>query len=124
MENVMIKFVVFFKLREGVDQDEFWKFWEEVYAPPHMVPGLIRYCINRFTQVDEGETQYWGMAEQWFESKEAYEKMFESPELIRLWDDLKRSPGCGFIDRISDPVVVWMEEKTIVDNGQLLKANT
>ena len=116
----MVKFVVLFKLREGVNPDKFWKFWEEIYAPPHMVPGLIKYCINRITRVDEGETGYWGMAEQWFENEDAQQAMLNSPKLLQAIEKLKRLPEGTFTDRIEDPVVVWMEEKTIVEDGVLL----
>lgn len=117
----MVKFVVLIKLREGVDPDKFWKFWEEVYAPPHMVPGLIKYCINRVTKVVSGEAKYWGMAEQWFESEEALQEMLNSPKLRQAREEVKRLPEGGFSDRATDPMVVLMEEKMIVEDGVLLK---
>jgi len=117
----MVKFVVLVKLREGVDPDKLWKFWEELYAPPHMVPGLIKYCINRVTKVVSGEATYWGMAEQWFDSEEALQNMLNSPKLHQAIEDFKRLPEGGFSDRVTDPMVVIMEEKIIAEGGVLLK---
>jgi len=117
----MVKFVVLVKLREGADPDEFWKFWEEVHGPPHMVPGLIKYCINRVTKVVGGEPTFWGMAEQWFDSEETLQKMLNSPKLRQAVEDAKRLPGGNFHDRTTDHQVVLVEEKMLVEDGVLLK---
>ncbi len=138
----MVKFVVLVKLREGVDPDKFWKFWEEVYAPPHMSPGLIKYCINRVTKVMEGEATHWGMAEQWFESEEAlhamiaeFQKIYDAintaglselrselfpPKFRPLIEEMKRHPDGGFMNWTTDRMVVLMEESIIVEDGALV----
>ena len=60
------------------------------------------------------------MAEQWFENEDAQQAMLNSPKLLQAIEELKRLPEGTFTDRIEDPVVVWMEEKTIVEDGVLL----
>ena len=65
----------------------------------------------------EGEAKYWGMAEQWFESEEALQAMFDSPKLHQAIEHRKRV----FPDATTDPMVVIMEEKIIVEDGVLLR---
>ena len=117
----MIKLMAMFKLREGIDPDAHWKFWEEVHAPPHSGPGLVKYCINRVIQVVDGEPKYWGIAELWYESEEAQRKLRETGKMDRAMEAEKLLPGGGWFDRITDHDVVIVEEKVIVEDGVLLK---
>jgi uncharacterized protein (TIGR02118 family) len=114
----MIKYVVLFKMREGADPEEYWKWWEKVYAPPHVLPGLIRYSINRVIRVLDGNAGYWGMAELCFENEEAYYKMLELPAMKKV---LNGEETQYLRATTTDYYAVWMEEKLIAENGALVK---
>ena len=70
----MYKRMAVFSLAKGKDSDEVWKYWIETHAANHKnVPGIKKYVLNRVIKAS-GEMPFWGMAEQWFDNEEAYNK--------------------------------------------------
>jgi uncharacterized protein (TIGR02118 family) len=69
----MIKFVSIFSLAEDSDHDKLWEYWVNTHAAnARNIPGIMKYVINRVTSPIRGDNLFWGMAEIWFESMEAY----------------------------------------------------
>jgi hypothetical protein len=72
--KAMVKLVAPLQLKEEVDRDEYWKFWVETWGPSHLAPGVRKYALNRVTEVEAGPPdKIWGLAEFWYDSKEAHE---------------------------------------------------
>lgn len=84
----MIKVMWFLKRRQGLTLAEFAAWWEEHL---HMIaerqrPQLVRYTVNIRTSDDDhlaghpGTTCEWdGVAEQWFDSEEAFNEVYGRP---------------------------------------------
>jgi uncharacterized protein (TIGR02118 family) len=102
----MIKRVMIFRLKEGTDPEEFWKYWEQRHAAEYKeLPGLSEYVINRVTKVVRTVGQdlsHWGLVETWWESEEAYDKAqaYEKPDEY-------------FVSCLGDRFGAWVEEKKI-----------
>jgi len=74
----MYKLFGILKRPEGVSLEKFHQWWLEEHATlVKRFPGLKKYTINLATN---GDQRYDGVAEVWFENKEAFEKIFSSPE--------------------------------------------
>ena len=68
----MVKAILMFSLREGVDQEQFWQYWKDKHSIEYKKrPGLKKYIINRVTKV-RGDINISGVSEIWFENNEAY----------------------------------------------------
>lgn len=67
----MIKLVLLFKKREDLTTDQFLAHWKDVHVPLVLkVPDIRRYKISPFIGGPSGQTDFDGMAELWFESRE------------------------------------------------------
>jgi uncharacterized protein (TIGR02118 family) len=74
----MFKVMGILKRPEGKDFEEFKKWWlTEHSLKVKQWPGLVEYRINMSTTPDQ---DYDGVAEVWFESREAMEAVFSTPE--------------------------------------------
>jgi len=74
----MYKVIGLLKRPDGMSLEEFHHWWLSEHATlVQQFPGLTRYAINLTTSADQ---RYDGMAEVWFESREALEKVFSTPE--------------------------------------------
>jgi len=76
----MVKLVAVIRKRDGTMPEEFLRYWREVHAPiVARLPGLRRYVISPAVGRGTG-TEYDGIAELWFEDREALERVMASPE--------------------------------------------
>ena len=86
-DNEVVKRVFTTSLKEGTDEDTFWKYWTEEHAP-HIVeassPGLKKYVLSRVTKVRQGEQLFFAVMEMWFENEEAMNKDIEASKTIKL----------------------------------------
>jgi uncharacterized protein (TIGR02118 family) len=74
----MYKVIGILKRPEGMSLEAFHQWWLQEHATlVKKFPGLKKYAINLATSADQ---RYDGVAEVWFESKEALEKVFSTPE--------------------------------------------
>lgn len=74
----MWKLIGLLKRPEGLGMDEFKTWWlEEHAAKVKKWPGLVKYHINLSTTEDQ---DFDGMAEVWFESREAMDGVFSTKE--------------------------------------------
>lgn len=74
----MYKVVGLLKRPEGMQMDDFRRWWLEVHAPKvKKWKGVTRYCVNLCTTDDQ---RYDGMAETWFATKEDMDAAFTPAE--------------------------------------------
>ncbi len=74
----MYKLMGVIKRPAGMDFDAFKTWWLTEHAPKvQQWPGLVEYRINLCTSPDQ---TYDGVAEIWFESREAMDAVFSTPE--------------------------------------------
>ncbi len=74
----MYKVMGILKRPDNMSIEEFRQWWLEEHANlVKRFPGLKRYAINLSTS---GDQRFDGVAEVWFESKEALEKIFTTSE--------------------------------------------
>src|SRR5713101_497663 len=108
----MIKSIGLLTRKEGSSHEDFVKHWLEVHAPlAHAVPGLRRYVqshiLSERTRPDIPATdvEIDGIAELWYDDRDAMARALASPEAKTLHAD-----GARFIGRIKTYVT---EERTI-----------
>ena len=99
----MVKYVVIFSLPPGTNPDELYSYWIETHATniKRHLPGIRKYVIDRVIGAPEGEPQFFGMAQLWFDDVEAIEKAHS------------KLPVDDFRSRISNIIRVYTEEKEI-----------
>ena len=74
----MYKLLGILKRPEGMDFDAFKTWWLTEHAPKvKQWPGLMKYAINLSTTADQ---RYDGIAEVWFDSREAMDAVFDTAE--------------------------------------------
>lgn len=67
----MIKLVLLFKKREDLTTEQFLAHWKNVHVPLVLkLPNIKRYVISPFVGAPSGHSDFDGMAELWFESRE------------------------------------------------------
>jgi len=111
----MIKSISLLTRRPELTHEQFVRHWIDIHAPlAHAVPGMRRYVQNHIiaerTRPDIPETDVAvdGIAETWFDDREAMARANASPEAKRLHDD-----GALFIGRIK---TFTIDEKFIIGN--------
>jgi uncharacterized protein (TIGR02118 family) len=114
MEGRMIKSISLLTRKDGWTHEAFMKHWVETHAPlAHAVPGLRRYVQSHITgertrpDIPATEVDVDGIAELWYDDREAMQRALASPESRRLHAD-----GALFIGRIKTFIV---EEKVVVE---------
>ncbi len=77
----MHKLVYVVQLRDDMSREEALRYWREVHGPiASKIPGLKRYVQNHATSAPQGDLQFGGIAELWFDSPEAFQAATNSPE--------------------------------------------
>ena len=109
----MIRSVSLLTRKDGMTYEEFVRHWVEVHAPlAHAVPGLKRYVPlhiveeRRRADIPAIDAEIDGIAELWYNDREAMMRAHASPEAKALFED-----GARFIGRIKTFTV---EEKVIL----------
>ena len=109
----MIKSLSLLTRRPELTHEQFVKHWVEIHAPlAHRVPGLVRYVQSHIVEerkrpdIPSHDVEVDGVAELWYESREAMAKAHASPEAKALHAD-----GALFIGRIK---TFTIEEKVII----------
>jgi uncharacterized protein (TIGR02118 family) len=103
----MYKLFGILKRPEGVSLAEFHRWWLEEHATlVKRFPGLKKYTINLATTDNQ---RYDGVAEVWFEDKEAFEKIFSSLE-----GQTARQSATSHSGEI---VILFTQEHVIVEGG-------
>lgn len=100
----MFKIVGLIKRPEGTDFEAFKTWWLTEHAPKvKRWPGLVRYSINLCTTSDQA---FDGMAEVWFDTREAMEQVFATNE--------GRTARSGATAAAGDIHILMTEEHPIV----------
>jgi uncharacterized protein (TIGR02118 family) len=109
----LIKSIGLLTRKDGLSHDEFVQHWYEVHGPlAHAVPGVRRYVQSHILaertrpDIPTINVEIDGIAELWYDDREAMERANATPEARRLHAD-----GALFIGHIKSFVV---EEKVII----------
>lgn len=109
----MIKSISLLTRKDSLTHEQFMKHWVEVHAPlAYAVPELQRYVQSHIVEerkrqdIPATEIQIDGIAELWYDDREAMARAMASAEAKALHAD-----GALFIGRIKTYTV---EEKTII----------
>ena len=109
----MIKSIGLLTRKAGLTHEAFVKHWLEVHAPlAHAVPGVRRYVQSHIVaertrpDIPTTDVEIDGIAELWYDDRDAMERANASPEAERLHAD-----GALFIGRIKSFIT---EEKVII----------
>lgn len=77
----MQKLVFVLQLRRDMSREEALRYWREVHGPiAAKTPGLRKYVQDHAIAAPEGDLQFDGIAELWFDSQAAFEAATASPE--------------------------------------------
>ena len=109
----MIKSVSFLTRKAGMSHEQFVKHWLEIHGPLALkVPGVRRYVQSHILEerkrpdIPSHEIEVDGVAELWYDDRDAMARASASPEAKALHAD-----GALFIGRIKSFVT---EEKVII----------
>jgi uncharacterized protein (TIGR02118 family) len=89
----MIKFFFILRRKPGLTSDEFRHYWKVVHGPiVAKLPGLVRYFQHHVASVPRPEyaqddAPIDGIVETWWESPEALQRVYTTPELKAVVDD-------------------------------------
>jgi len=110
----MIKSLSLLVRKDGLTHAQFVKHWVEVHAPlAHAVPGVRRYVQSHIVEerrrpdIPPLDVEIDGVAELWYDDREAMARALASPEAKALHAD-----GALFIGRIK---TFTIEEKVIIE---------
>lgn len=106
----MLKLMLLFRRASELTPEEFVAHWRDVHVPlVKQVPGIVRYTISPLPwSPDDREVPFDGMAELYFDSREALDAALASPETAATARD-----GRNFIERGSITRLI-VDEQTIV----------
>ena len=104
----MIKIMLFLHRREDLTVDEFRRYWHETHRPLlERLPGLRCLVLNDVLPGPDGApTLCDGIAEDWFDSAEAMQAAFASPEAQAISADV-----ANFLDLSRFQMMVVAEEE-------------
>jgi len=109
----VIKSIGLLTRKEGMTHEQFVKHWVDVHAPlAHAVPGIRRYVQSHIVEerrrpdIDALDVEIDGIAELWYDDREAMARALATPEAKALHAD-----GALFIGRIKSYTI---EEKVII----------
>ena len=109
----MIKSISMLTRKAGMTHEQFMKHWVEIHAPlAHKVPGIRRYVQTHILEerkradVPSTNVEVDGIAELWYDSREAMMQSAATPEAKALYAD-----GALFIGTIKSFIT---EEKQII----------
>jgi len=109
----VIKSISLLCRKDGMTREQFATHWVDVHAPlAHAVPGLARYVQSHIVEerrrpdIRAMDVEVDGIAELWYDDRDAMARALASPEAKALHAD-----GALFIGRIKTFTV---EEKVIV----------
>ncbi|HUG37633.1 MAG TPA: EthD domain-containing protein [Candidatus Limnocylindrales bacterium] len=112
----MIKSVSLLTRKDGLTHEQFMDHWVRIHAPlAHAVPGLRRYVQSHIVEertrpdIPTTRVEVDGIAELWFDDREAMARANASPEAKALHSD-----GALFIGRIKSFTI---QEKVIIPVG-------
>ena len=76
----MVRYLSTFRLKTGCDPDETYRIWVETHVPAvkKRYAGLLRrYVISRITRTSEEDSDFYGMAQLWFDDLDTARKAMQ-----------------------------------------------
>ena len=107
-----IKRLSFIKRKPDWDRDEFFRYWKDVHGPLALaMPGVQRYvqCHALPSAYAQGEPQYDGVAELWFETLGDLHFALASSE----YKDHAQPDGAKFVDPASTFTLITEEHRIV-----------
>jgi uncharacterized protein (TIGR02118 family) len=112
MSKTFAKRIGFLQKRNDLTLEQFAAHWRGVHAVLcQRIPGLKRYAINIINREASPDVPYDGFSELWFDSREAHDAAFSSPEGVELLADIP-----NFVGKLSGVMVT--EERFIWPAGE------
>lgn len=104
----MLKILFWARRKADLSPEEFRQYWVEVHAPlaRDSLQGLRRYEVNIVTGATRGEPLVDGMAELYFDSRDAFRQAFAASGGRAVLDDLPKFTG--------ENGTMFAEEHTII----------
>ena len=110
----MYKIMVTFKINEGVDPDEFWKWYVDTRKDFFKDrPGLRRLVINRVTKVEEDPLkidspvpQFWACMEAWYNSPDDLKKAAKVPSNKKAGKELRSKISLMTTHVVDEEVII------------------
>ena len=103
----MQKIVFVVQFRKDMSREAAMRYWREVHAPiARKIPGLRKWVQNHATAAREGDLQFDGIGELWFDSPEAFQAAAASPEWQATiadaanFVDMEKTPA-AFVNEVS-----------------------
>jgi uncharacterized protein (TIGR02118 family) len=112
----VVKLICFLKRKPGMGVEEFHRYWREVHGPlvasTRSGRHVIRYEQSHRTSADYDRDPdgFDGVAEQWFESVDAFRASLAEPDYARIAEDLG-----NFLDLDSLVFVLTDEPEVVID---------
>jgi uncharacterized protein (TIGR02118 family) len=106
----MIKLVYCLTRKAGMSEEEFHRYWRDVHGPiAARIPGQRRYVQSHSVPNPLGANfpSYDGCAEIWYDSIEAMQEAFKSPEVRAAVEDER-----NFIDHTK--VALFITEEAVI----------
>ena len=114
-QEMVKRFAMYTIIPEGADADEVWNYHSKIHAPAFVElagPGLLKYVLNRVTEVVSGKPKFSVLAEMWWENEAIMNQTIEkarvtkSPRGRTIKGDLKSSEGKDeFITLVEECVI-------------------
>lgn len=114
----MIKLVCLINRPESQSAESFRQWWLGHHSRvAAQLPGLLRYTISTAIPEDDGEPRYDGVAELWFESREAMEAAFSSEEGARCSHEDRAFIGRRLAFLTEEHVILGPEARSASPDG-------
>jgi uncharacterized protein (TIGR02118 family) len=104
----MVKIILLLHRRADLRTEEFRRYWHETHRPLlERLPGLRRLVLNDVLPgPDGGQPMCDGIAEDWFDSVEAMQAAFASPEAQAVAADVS-----NFLDLVQFQMLLVVEQE-------------
>jgi hypothetical protein len=111
----MVKFLTTFRLKPGFDREETFQLWKAEHVPKFVEmlkgTGARKYVIAKLLSAPEGGTEFFGMAEIWYDNLE---------DALKATQNSVARRDSAFTERITDMRRVYVldeEEIELADGG-------
>lgn len=106
----MVKFLTTFRLKPGFDREESYQLWKEEHVPKFVKmlkgTGARKYVIAKLLSAPDGGTEFFGMAEIWYDNLEDARKATQYSVARR---------DSAFTERITDMRRVYVLDEEEID---------
>ncbi len=102
----MFKAIILLKRKSEASHNEFRGWWLDQHAPlARQLPGLLKLTFNPVS--GEGQSQYDGVSELWFESRQSFEDAYAS--------EIGQQVAADSMAHVSERTRLFCDEFTVKD---------